>query len=136
MDIQLIELRESTLWGAKFITLREELENVERDRATLISQKQWRALRSLPDVDKLVLQAWTKLPDSFDALKKVAFAMITIFGSSYCCEQIFSQMNIIQTKLRNRLTDRSTDACLRLKQTSYEPDIQVLAAKKQHQKSH
>ena len=32
--------------------------------------------------------------------------VVCMFGSTYCCEQLFSKMNYAKNKLRNRLSDR------------------------------
>lgn len=59
-----------------------------------------------------------------------------IFGSTYKCEQIFSQMKFILSKNRSRLTTENSDACIRLKTTDYTPDLTKLTSQVQHQGSH
>lgn len=54
------------------------------------------------------------LPDSYRNMKKYAFGVLSIFGSTYLCEQIFSNMNYIKSKYRTRLTDES---CVKIKVT-------------------
>lgn len=88
-------------------------------------------------VDKSIeiLNCWASLPDKFLCLKKVAFAMVSAFGSSYMCKQVFSHMKIILNPNRSRLTENS-DACVILKVTRHEPEIEKLSRETQGQGSH
>ena len=40
---------------------------------------------------------------SYPKLKMAANKLLCMFGSTYCCEQLFSQVNLVKNKLRNRL---------------------------------
>ncbi|KAG8222197.1 hypothetical protein J437_LFUL001289, partial [Ladona fulva] len=51
--------------------------------------------------------------DRFPLLRSVAYKIKSCFGSTYLCESLFSTMNIIKSKNRNRLTDSHLDSCLR-----------------------
>jgi Spin-doc zinc-finger/Domain of unknown function (DUF4371) len=73
----------------------------------------------------------------FPALKKFSAGMITIFASTYICEQTFSRMNYIKNKHRTRITDGHLHALLRVSTTSFDVDFNKLAKKLQkHQSSH
>lgn len=76
------------------------------------------------------------LPDSYRNMKKYAFGVLSIFGSTYLCEQIFSNMNYIKSKYRTRLTDESLQSCVKIKVTSYMPDVEKLSSDVRKQKSH
>ncbi|GFW14810.1 general transcription factor II-I repeat domain-containing protein 2A [Trichonephila clavipes] len=65
---------------------------------------------------------------AFNCLKKLTYAILTIFSSTYACESLFSEINNIKDSLRNRLTDDSNSACILLKVTSYNPDISYLSS--------
>ncbi|KAJ3587615.1 hypothetical protein NHX12_011212 [Muraenolepis orangiensis] len=68
MIMQLIELKSLALWG-----LRKQLETTAgRDHGTCI------------------FTCWISLPEKFSCLRKIALALLTVFGSTYLCEQIFS----------------------------------------------
>src|SRR6218665_1380751 len=41
------------------------------------------------------LNCWTSLPEAFICLKKVAIVLLSTFGSTYTCEQIFSHMKAV-----------------------------------------
>src|SRR5271156_5240683 len=47
---------------------------------------------------------WQKVNQSYPTLKKSAKKVLAVVASSYSCEQLFSQMNFVKNKLRNRLT--------------------------------
>lgn len=127
IEMQLIDFQSSSIWNQKFIDLRKEVEAIENNRL-------------LGKIDKKtedeILTTWNELPESFDCLKRLAKAILSIFSSTYACESLFSEMNFIKNKFRNRLTDESSSACVLLKLTTYSPDIKTLASNIQKQKSH
>ena len=54
----------------------------------------------------LVEDFWIGLdPGAFPVLRTMAVHMFTIFGTTYICEQCFSNMNFIKNKHRNKLTN-------------------------------
>ncbi|KAG8235406.1 hypothetical protein J437_LFUL018624 [Ladona fulva] len=69
-------------------------------------------------------------------VKKLAFAVLSLFGSAYSCEQSFSSMNLIKSKLRSRLIDENLEMCLKLKTTTYKPDLNKLSKDMQEHSSH
>ncbi|XP_060865082.1 general transcription factor II-I repeat domain-containing protein 2A-like [Metopolophium dirhodum] len=79
---------------------------------------------------------WKSLPNSFTSMKKLALSLLTMFGSTYTCEQLFSSMNFIKSTLRNRLGTDISAACIQLKSTNYNPRIDSLAGNMQQQISH
>uniref|UniRef100_A0A8C6LBI0 HAT C-terminal dimerisation domain-containing protein n=1 Tax=Nothobranchius furzeri TaxID=105023 RepID=A0A8C6LBI0_NOTFU len=86
MEMQLIELKSSTLWGTKFAELRQQLEST-----------------AVHDHGACIFSCWTSLPDRFNCLKNIAQALLTVFGSTYLCEQIFSHMKSVLSASRSRL---------------------------------
>lgn len=81
-------------------------------------------------------ETWNAIPDSYINMKRYAFGVLAIFGSTYICEQVFSNMNFIKNKHRSRLTDINLRSCLKMKVTSYSPDVKKLCSEVQEQKSH
>jgi hypothetical protein len=80
---------------------------------------------------------WKILPQKkFPKLRSVFLEMLSLFGSTYVCEAAFSTMNIIRSRVRNRLDDSSLESCLRLSLTGLPIDTDKLAAQKQAQGSH
>lgn len=118
LEMQLIDFQASTLWSAKFKDLREILESSKNDHATSI------------------LRSWASLPDKFNCMKKVAFALLSAYGSTYQCKQIFSQMKHILSPHRSRLTTDHSEGCVKLKVSKYSPEISTLVKGKQGQGSH
>uniref|UniRef100_A0A3B3VE12 SPIN-DOC-like zinc-finger domain-containing protein n=1 Tax=Poecilia latipinna TaxID=48699 RepID=A0A3B3VE12_9TELE len=70
------------------------------------------------------------------ARQKADIAVLTMFGSTYSCEQSFSHLKNIKSNLRSRLTDESLNACMKLNLTKYQPDYKAISKSMQHQKSH
>ncbi|XP_060845493.1 general transcription factor II-I repeat domain-containing protein 2A-like [Rhopalosiphum padi] len=86
--------------------------------------------------ENLILIEWKSLPNSFTSMKKLALSLLTMFGSTYTCEQLFSSMNFIKSTLRNRLGTDISATCIQLKSTNYNPRIDSLAGNMQQQISH
>jgi len=117
-EMQHIEFKSSDLWTTKFVELRKTLEG------------------SCLEKSAAILNCWTSLPEAFICLKKVAFALLSAFGSTYTCEQIFSHMKAVLSPQRSCLTPVHAEACVKFKVTKYTPDIEQLAKEKQGQGSH
>ena len=62
--------------------------------------------------------------------------IVAMFGSTYCCEQLFSKMKYTKSHLRSQLSDRHLNDILLLSTSFIEPDIETLLHGKQHQPSH
>ena len=119
MQMQLIELKTSTLWKSKFADLRRELETeTVRDHCACITT------------------CWLSVPGKFSCLRNIALALLSVFGSTYMCEQIFSHMKSVLNPHRSRLTTDHSEACVQLKVTKYDPKITALSKGKQCQGSH
>ena len=110
--MQLIDLRSSVLWTSKFAELRQAIETVDRKHRS-----------------KLILQCWASLPDTFGDLKDVAKALLSVFGSTYFCEQIVSHMKFVLSPHRSCLTADNSETCVQLKVTNYKPNIKALSEK-------
>ncbi|XDV12097.1 hypothetical protein PO909_000834 [Leuciscus waleckii] len=119
VEMELIELKTSTLWVTKFAELRKQLETAARH-----------------DHGTCIFTCWISVPDKFCCLRKIALALLTVFGSTYLCEHIFSQMKSVLSPSRSRLTTDHSEACVQLKVTKYEPQIMELSKEKQDQGSH
>ena len=134
--MQLIDLKSKALWSGKFTELKSKLEELEVQKCMYVMQHKFTALKEMPRVEALIFDAWNSLPDCYSEVKKLAFGVLTIFGSTYSCEQAFSCMNIIKSKLRSQLTNENLESCLKLQTTSYEPNLSKLSKTMQNQRSH
>lgn len=76
-----------------------------------------------------VITFWTKLVTAanFPLLQKMALHILTMFGSTYCCESAFSTMNVVKNKYRSGLTNEHLHQCVRLAITPFVPKFKVLA---------
>lgn len=127
LQMQLIDIKSKELWSSKFTALVDRLEEYEREKSNLISNHKWTAVKQLPKIERIIFDTWNSLPATYETTKKLAFAILSIFGSTYSCEQTFSSMNQIKSKIRSKLTDDNLQSCLKLKTSSYLADIGKLS---------
>ncbi|GFX71206.1 general transcription factor II-I repeat domain-containing protein 2A [Trichonephila clavipes] len=109
LEMQLIDFQSSSIWTQKFIETREKLELIKEERLTSNISK---------NTSNEILETWNSIPDVFNCLKKLVYAILTIFSSTYACESLFSEINNIKDSFRNRLTDDSNSACILLKKSN------------------
>ena len=57
---------------------------------------------------------FTYLHKNFCTFKKFATKIMTMFGSTHFCEQLFSFMKAIKTSKRTRLTDKNLSSLIRV----------------------
>ncbi|GBN57383.1 hypothetical protein AVEN_179987-1 [Araneus ventricosus] len=136
LQMQLLDLKTKDLWSGKFTEFKSKLEELEAQKCMHIAQHKWTALKEIPRVEALIFGAWNSLPECYSEVKKLAYRVLTIFGSTYSCEQAFSCRNIIKSKVRSQLTNKNLESCLKLKTTSYKPDLIKLSKGMQSQCSH
>ena len=76
------------------------------------------------------------IPDTMPHLCSQAAQTLSMFGSTFLCEQLFSLMKINKTSHRTRLTDEHLHSILRISSAqSLTPDIDELVTKIRHQAS-
>jgi hypothetical protein len=64
-------------------------------------------------------------------LRNFSLNILSLFVSSCVCEAAFSTVNIMKSRMRNRLDNSSLESCLRFSLTGLPTDIGKLAAQKQ-----
>jgi hypothetical protein len=119
-----IEFQGSNIWRNKFINLNNKLKNNHHEIGRNVKS------------ENLILNERKCLPNSFASMKKLAFSLLTMFGSTYVCEQLFSSMNFIKSTVRNRIGTDLSETCVQLKSTNYSPRINSSANKTKQQISH
>uniref|UniRef100_A0A3Q2STM4 SPIN-DOC-like zinc-finger domain-containing protein n=1 Tax=Fundulus heteroclitus TaxID=8078 RepID=A0A3Q2STM4_FUNHE len=85
-----------------------------------VNKFNWRASKY-----QLIIKTWKVLPVTYHTLQRVSIAVLTMFGSTYACEQSFSHLNNI-----------NLNACMKLNLTKYQQDYKAISKSMQHQKSH
>ncbi|GFV00078.1 general transcription factor II-I repeat domain-containing protein 2A [Trichonephila clavipes] len=83
LEMQLIDFQSSSI--QKFIETRKKLELIEAERLTSNISK---------NISNEILETWNSIPDAFNCLKKLAYAILPIFSSTYACESLFSEIKI------------------------------------------
>ncbi len=74
---------------------------------------------------------YTQAPlQRYPHIKKHAQVMLSLFGSTYICEQTFSVMNLNKSRLRGTLTDSHLDDILTLSGSQLKPNIERLVMSK------
>ena len=136
LELELADIADKDVWVSKFRSLRADLEDLARQKATLRQNHKWSDLEKLQKPDKLVFDTWNAIPDSYINMKKYAFGVLSIFGSTYLCEQSFSVMNYLKNEQRSRLTDESLQSQMKLKVSSYQANVDVLCSEIQEQILH
>lgn len=81
------------------------MEEIERDVGDLVE-----------NTGNEILKVWNAIPESYSIRKIV---ILSIFSSTYSCESLYLELNFMKSDLRNRLTDKCSDACTWLKDTNY-----------------
>jgi len=74
--------------------------------------------------------------ETYPNLQNNALKMMSLFGSTYTCEHIFSRIKIIKPKTRTQLTDIHLKNSLRIASSKIQPSIKKLVSEKQCQLSH
>ena len=72
-------------------------------------------------------------PNNFSILSKLAIHILTMFGSTYCCDSAFSNMNFINNKFPSCLTNQHLHHSFRFATTKLEPRFKELT---RNQKCH
>ncbi|XP_074498631.1 general transcription factor II-I repeat domain-containing protein 2-like [Sebastes fasciatus] len=133
-DFSAIE-KEIKLFSTPFLMDAEEVE--ESLQLELIemqcddSLKNQHQLLPLPDFYRSLEEA------KFPLMRRHAKRMMSLFGSTYICEQTFSLLTLNKSRLRTKMTDSHLCDVLRISTTKLTPDLPaILQSKAQHHCSH
>lgn len=78
-----------------------------------------------------------ELPPKYAAVKKFAAKLLSVFGSTYICEQSFSCMKINKSKHRSMMTDTNLQTIMRISTSNLTPDFKTIVKNcNQHHFSH
>ncbi|XP_059048227.1 general transcription factor II-I repeat domain-containing protein 2B-like [Achroia grisella] len=93
-------------------------------------------LKNKIDVDLLDFYSKYVSIRDFPKIRDHALKTISLFGSTYTCEQLFSRMKNVKSKMWTRITDVHLENSLRIATSNIKPDIDKLVKNKQCQISH
>ena len=83
------------------------------------------------------IEFWTMVPlEKYRNVKRAAFKILSMFGSTYVCEFVFSTLKHVKSKQRSVLTDTHVKELLRVATTKYKPNVKKIVQDKECQKSH
>lgn len=64
------------------------------------------------NIGNKILKVWNAISQEYSILKIVAIAVLSIFSSTYSCGSLFSEINLIKSDLRNRVTNECNATCI------------------------
>lgn len=90
-----------------------------------------------PALREGAIHFWKNVPmEKYPNVKWAALKILSIFGSTYVCESVFSTLKHVKSKHRSVLTDTHVKELLRVATTDYKPDLKMIVEGKDCQKSH
>ena len=82
------------------------------------------------------MEFWKKVPEEkYPLTKECAKRLISIFGTTYVCESLYSTPKFIKSKYRSGLIDENLSELVRTALTNYQPDFKQLTANMNTRKS-
>ena len=80
---------------------------------------------------------WRMVPlEKYPNVKRAALKILSMFGSTYVCESVFSTLKHVKSKHRSVLTDTHVKELLRVATTEYKLNLKKIVQDKECQKSH
>ncbi|XP_022908823.2 general transcription factor II-I repeat domain-containing protein 2-like [Onthophagus taurus] len=93
----------------------------------LIDMQEDQGLHMLHKSAKSINEFWKCVPAvKYNNLKIAAYRLLSIFGSTYDVESLYSTMKLIKSKFRSQLTNQHLKELIRCSTTNYQPDFQKL----------
>ncbi|XP_013125772.2 general transcription factor II-I repeat domain-containing protein 2 [Oreochromis niloticus] len=90
-----------------------------------------------PALREGTIEFWKSVPmEKYPNVKRAALKILSMFGSTYVCESVFSTLKHVKSKHRSVLTDTHVKELLRVATTEYKPDLKRIVPGKECQKSH
>ncbi len=83
------------------------------------------------------VEFWKIVPvERYPDVKRAALKLLSMFGSTYICESLFSTLKQVKSKHRSVLTDTHVKELLRVATTEYKPVLKKIVETKDCQGSH
>ena len=74
--------------------------------------------------------------EKYPNIKRAAIKVLSMFGSTYVCESVFSTLNHEKSRYRSVLTDIHVKELLEMARTECELDLKRIVKEKECQNSH
>lgn len=85
-------------------------------------------LKYIKQTSVSLIDFWKKVPKKkYPELQTYAMKLLSIFGTTYCCESLYSNMKFIKNCHRSRLTNEHLEELLRLALSKYRPDFKKIS---------
>ncbi|KAI5622808.1 general transcription factor II-I repeat domain-containing protein 2-like [Silurus asotus] len=105
---------------------------LNRPQITLCEEDQLK-----PALREGTIEFWKSVPiEKYPNVKQAALKILSMFGSTYVCESVFSTLKHVKSKHRSVLTDNHVKELLRVATTEYEADLKGIVQDKECRKSH
>ena len=112
------------------VGVQEDEKNTQEQCLELINDSAAKASFEDNTLDKF----WAIKMNTYPKVAAKPLSLLTAFSSTYLCESAFSNVITIKTKARNTMLNLESD--LRCAISKIKPDIKLIVAEKQQQKSH
>lgn len=85
-----------------------------------------------------LIEFYNFLPKTdFPKIKDFACRYISLFGTTYLCEQTFSRMKYVKNSLRSNMTDKHMESILLIGTSNLKPELTAITgSRKQFHRSH
>ncbi|KAG2457319.1 PSMG1 protein, partial [Polypterus senegalus] len=101
-----------------------------------VTVETYKSTLSCSSLRKLIKHFWSLVePDDYKNLHQAALKMSALFGSTYLCDSAISDMNVMKSKFRTRLTDEHLNDSIRVNLSGYTPPYTSLVDSMQCQSS-
>ena len=130
------------------ITFLVDLSNFETDysKAPLVSDEAASELKQIdlckednlkPALREEITEFWKNVPmEKYPNIKQAALKELSMFGSTYICEAVFSTLNHVKSRHQSVLTNTHVKELLQVATTKYKPDLKKIVKEKECQNSH
>ena len=90
-----------------------------------------------PVLREETIEFWKMVPlEKYPNVKWAALEILSMSGSTYVCESVFSTLKYVKSKHRSVLTEIHVKELLRVATTEYKPNLKKIVQDKERQKSH
>lgn len=105
-------------------------EDIAAVELELLELQEDEGLKQIKQNNCSTIDFWKQVPEQkYPKTKDCAIRLISIFGTSYSCESLYSTLKFVKNKYRAVLTDKHLTELVRTAITSHQPNFNQLTAK-------